>query len=289
MEKLYIEFSSGIARSEYITVMPVSELNFNAPNNNTTFKLDHGDAFYDSRIMYHIQGKYVKKSDGSDYQTNSTVKLVDNFAAFLFSRIELRKHNTLIDTVELPGITSTINGIVSYSNTQKQSLSSSGFSSSFTGGGKFEALGTLGHLGLGFFDHLCYPMYKGGFEITFTRNEDNDALFHWKGAGSTATDPSDGKIVIESFVLRVPIVDYTITSKIQLIDGLKHLSDKDALVYNFFQWQCIDKRGVLGSSFSSDITSVYRNVYNPRFVIIALHTNRTKRVLNFKVHFHFFH
>ncbi|KAG8247137.1 hypothetical protein J6590_067780 [Homalodisca vitripennis] len=125
MEKLYIEFSSSIARSEYRTAMPVSELNFNAPNNNTTFKLDHGDAFYDSRIMYHIQGKYVQKSDGSDYQTNSTVKLVDNFAAFLFSRIELRKHNTLIDTVELSGITSTIKGIVSYR------------------GWKFEALGTL--------------------------------------------------------------------------------------------------------------------------------------------------
>ncbi|KAG8294626.1 hypothetical protein J6590_099180 [Homalodisca vitripennis] len=144
MEKLYIEFSSSIARSEYRTAMPVSELNFNAPNNNTTFKLDHGDAFYDSRIMYHIQGKYVQKSDGSDYQTNSTVKLVDTFAAFLFSRIELRKHNTLIDTVELPGITSTIKGIVSYSNTEKQTLSSSGFSSSFTGGGKFEASAHLG-------------------------------------------------------------------------------------------------------------------------------------------------
>ncbi|KAG8265430.1 hypothetical protein J6590_095036, partial [Homalodisca vitripennis] len=167
-------------------------------------------------------------------------------------------------TVELPGITSTIKGIVSYSNPEKQTLSSSGFPSSFTGGGMFVALGTLGHLGLGFFDYLRYPI-----------NEDNDTLFHWKGAGSTATDPGDGKIVIESFVLRVPIVDYTSTSKIQLIDGLKHLSDKDALVYNFFQWQCIDKRRVFSSSFSFDITSVYRNVYNHRFVIIALHKNRT--------------
>lgn len=274
MNKVYNEYSSDIIRSDFRTVMPVSDLNFNTPNNYTVFKLDHGDSFYDGRIMYHITGKLVKKIDGSDYAGGSTIKLADNFAAFLFNRIEVRKHNTLIDVVEHPGITSTIKGLVSYSQSQRHTLYSSGFVSSFTGGGKFEAYGTMGHLGLGFFDSLRYPMFKGGFEITFIRAEDDDAIYHWKGAEAGATEPADGKVVIESFTLRVPLVEYAPTSKIQLIDSLKSLSDGDKLVYKYFQWQCIEHKGVTGSTFSFDITNLYRNIFNPQFIIIGLQTDR---------------
>lgn len=273
MESAYSKFANGIVKSEYKTVMPVSELNFNSPNNYTVFKLDHGDSFYNSRIMYHIRGKVVKKSDGSDYADKSNIQLVDNFAAFLFSRVELKKHNTLIDSVDFPGITSTVKALLSYSEGQRKCLDGCGFVSKFVGGGRFEALGTLSHLGLGFFDHLRHPMFKGGFEITFTRAGDNDALLHWK-ADATSSEPADGKVVIESFVLRVPLVEYASTAKIQLVDALKHLSDKNNLVYHFYQWQCIDRKGVFGSTFSFDITGAYRNVYNPAFVIIALQTDR---------------
>lgn len=272
MEGIYSQFIEGVVRSEYRTVNAVSDLNFNTPNNYTVFRLDHGDAFYDSRIMFHIQGEVVKKFDGSAFPKNSTIKLVDNFPAFLFSRIELKKHNTMIDSVDYPGITSCIKSLLMY--TGNSTLSNCGFKSQYTGGGKFEAIGTLGHLGLGFFDHLRHPMYKGGFEITFTRSEDNDALYHWKGSGATDVEPDDGQVKITSFVLRVPLVDYITTSRIQLIAGLKDLSDKGRLAYNYFQWQCIEKKGVFGSSFNFDITNVYRSVYEPRFVIIALQTNR---------------
>lgn len=273
MDKLYSEFSRGVVRNEYRTVMPVTDLNFNTTNNYTVFKLDHGDSFYHSRMLYHIQGDYVK-SDGSNYTAKSTIKLVNNFAAFLWSRVELKKHNTLIDSIELPGITSTIKGLLTYKSSKKTVLPSSGFISKFEGGGKFEALGTLGHLGLGFFDHLRHPMFKGGFEITFTRASDNDALMHWKGSTAGATEPEDGKVVIKSFTLLIPLVEYSATAKIQLINGLERLSRANELVYNFYQWQCIEKKGVFGNTFTFDITNSYRNVYNPRFIIIGLHTNR---------------
>lgn len=275
MESVYNEFANGVVRSEYRTVMPVSELNFNTPNNYTIFKLDHGDTFYDSRIMFHIRGEVVKKSDGSNYAERSTIKLIDNFVPFLFSRIELKKHNTTIDTVDMPGITSTIKGVLNYNGSSKNCLTNCGFASKYDGGGKFEAYGTLAHLGLGFFDHLRYPMYKGGFEIVFTRAEDNDAVYHWGVTTATGVvEPADAKVVITSFVLRAPLVEYTATSKIQLIDGLKSLSDKNALVYNYYQWQCIEQKGVYGTTFNFDITNLYRNVYNPKFVIVGLQTNR---------------
>jgi hypothetical protein len=276
MEALYERFSTGVVKSEYRAVMPISELNFNTPNNYTIFKLDHGDTFYDSAIQYHICGEVVKKSNGKAYDATATIALIDNFIPYLFTRIELKKHNTTIDVVDHPGITSTVKSILNYPQSMKPALQNCGFASRYSlGGGKFEAIGTLAHLGLGFFDHMRYPMYKGGFEIVFTRAEDNDALYHWKGIGDTATDPEDGKVKITSFVLRVPIVEYTSTSKIQLIDGLTKLSEKDELIYNYYQWQCIDKKGVFGSTYTFDITNVYRNVYNPRFVIMCLQTNRT--------------
>lgn len=272
MNKIYAEFSNEIVKSDFRTVMPVSDLTFNTPNNYTTFKLDHGDSFYSNRIMYHITGKVVKKSDNSNYPDKSTIQLVDNFVAFLFSRVEVRKHNTLIDVAEHPGITSSVKSLLSYTQGERHTHFTSGFVSSFKGGGKFEALGTLGHLGLGFFEHLHNPMFKGGFEITFTRAEDNDALFHWKEGG---VEPDDGKVIIESFVLRVPLVEYSATAKIQLIDKLKTLSDNDKLKYNYLQWQCIEQKGVTGSSFSFDITNLYRNIFNPKFIIICLQTERS--------------
>jgi hypothetical protein len=39
--------------------------------------------------------------------------MIDNFVARLFSQIEFKKHNTLIDEIEFPGIASTVKGYVS--------------------------------------------------------------------------------------------------------------------------------------------------------------------------------
>lgn len=257
MNNVYNKYKTDIIGDEYRIVSPVSDSGFNTPNNYIDFKLDHTDAFYNARI--HITGK-LTKSDGTDYAAKSTIKLVDNFPAFLFSRVEVKKHNAVIDIVENPGITSTIKGLIKYSNNQKHTLNASGFVSTFTRGGNFEALGTLGHLGLGFFDHLIHPMYKGGFEIRFTRSGNNDAIFHWKGTETGAVEPDDGKITIESFVLRVPLVEYDPTKKIELIDDLKKLSDSNKLIYDYLQWQCIEKKGVSGSNFNCDITNLFRNV-----------------------------
>lgn len=275
MNSIYNKYSSNIIEDDLEEVNPVSDLNFNSPNNFTTFKLEHGDSFYNGGIRYKITGKLVKKSDGSDYPAKSTIKLVDNFPAFLFSRIDVRKHGTPIASVEHVGVTSTVKGLVSYSSCIKGRLSSCGFESKYkSGGGKFEVNGKLGHLGLGFFDHLKYPMFKGGFEIVFIRAEDNDAIFHWKGTETGATEPVDGKVVIESFVLRVPIVEYDPESKIKLINELKTLSDSGGLVYSYYQWQCIEKKGIVGSSFSFDITNLFTNVTNPKFIMIALQRDR---------------
>ncbi|KAF6213911.1 hypothetical protein GE061_011636 [Apolygus lucorum] len=74
------------------------------------------------------------------------------------------------------------------------------------GGGDFSANGNLSDLGLGFFSDIT-PIYKGGFEITFIRNSDDDVLFRYK-KDNTSPEGVEGKVEIKTFYLRVPIIEY---------------------------------------------------------------------------------
>ena len=67
---------------------------------------------------------------------------------------------------------------------------------------------------------ISVPIYKGGFEITFTRNSDNNAIFRWKnlkadGTENAASLPAEGKVTINNLYLRVPIIEYN--SELKLI------------------------------------------------------------------------
>ena len=106
----------------------------------------------------------------------------DNYINPLFSQIEVKKRNTVIDDIEFPGILSTIKGCVEYPglNVYNGNAITSGFKSHNYEVKQFEAVGKLGDLGLGFFNALNIPIYKGGFEITFTRNNDNNVTYRWK-------------------------------------------------------------------------------------------------------------
>ena len=272
MENYFDSANNKIRRADYETVMPTSELNFNSPNNKTVFKIEGADLFYSSKILFHIQGELTKKSGGS-YTANSPIKLINNFVAFLFDKIEVRKHNQLIDLVNHVGITSTIKSLTTYN--AYGDFENCSLKADYNSGGTFEAIGTLGHLGVGFFEHLQYPIFKGGLEITFIRASDNDAIYRWQtGTGTTAVTAEDGKINIKSFVLRVPILQYDPVVKVPLIKELTTISEKGNFNYDYLQWQCIEKFGIVGSSHTIDITNEYHSIVNPLFIIIGLQTSR---------------
>jgi hypothetical protein len=107
--------------------------------------------------------------------------MIDNFVAHLFSQIEVKKHRTLIADVEFAGIASTVIGCVEYPglNMYNGKAVNSGFKTNIHEGTNFEVIGKLGDLGLGFFNDMSILIYKG-LEITFTINNDNNILYHWK-------------------------------------------------------------------------------------------------------------
>jgi len=132
----------------------------------------------------------------------------------------------------------------------------------------------LGELGLGFFNDITVPIYKGGFEITFTRNNDN-AIYRWKSLKADGTeDPVtlrvEGKVMINNFYLRVPIIEYNSEAKTNLINDLF----KENYVFQFKKWQCIQHTKITGKSLTFDITNIYRNVQNPIWAFIVFQNNR---------------
>ena len=116
------------------------------------------------------------------YNNKSNIKMVDNFVAHLFPQIEVRKHGTLIDEIEFAGIASTVKGSVSHPglNEFNGNVVNSVFKTFPHESRSFAVVGNLGDRGLGLFNDICLPKYEGGFEITFIRNNGNNATFGWK-------------------------------------------------------------------------------------------------------------
>lgn len=108
--------------------------------------------------------------------------------------------------------------------------------------------------------------------ISFIRDTDNNTVFRWKtlktgGLPDDTTLPSEGKVVIEEFTIRVPMIEFKPTSKISLI---KDLSDRQNLNFSFRNWQCIRKPGLNAANICTfDVTNIFRNVKSPTFVMVA--------------------
>ncbi|KAF0695108.1 Uncharacterized protein FWK35_00035127 [Aphis craccivora] len=150
---------------------------------------------------FFIYGRYLQK-DGKDYPKDSKIQLIDNFPAFLFTRMEVKKNGKVLDEIENPGVLSTIKGVLSYSMDPNGPIINSGFSSKYKSGGRFNVMTKFSQFGLGFFE-TQYPVFKGDMEINFTRNTDDDALLKKVVIGK-----EDGKIIIDELLIKIQIIKY---------------------------------------------------------------------------------
>lgn len=283
VERVFKKYYDNITRAEYHNFHPESSsvTNMNVPNKKIVFKIKAEDDFVIPKFQYYISGEFAPIDSTKTYTASANVKLVDNFIAHLFSRIELKKHNTLLDQIENVGVASTVKILSQYGFDYTGSLINAGFKSRYQGGGNFSAVGSLSNLGLGFFDDNEYPIYRGGYELIFYRNTDDDALLRYKtkkadGSYDADTLPVPGKVVINEFIIRVSIVEYDEITKVQLIQDLQHLSSQKKYRLLFKSWQCIEHKPVVGNTFRFDISNIYRNVRKPLFGFVVFQTNRAK-------------
>jgi len=115
--------------------------------------------------------------------------MVDNFVAHLFSHIEVKIHDTLIDEIDYPGIASTLKECFEYPglNVYNGKAITSGFKSHNFEVKQFQAVGNLGSLELCYFNDITVPIYMGGFEVIFTRNNDDNVTYHCKSLKADGT------------------------------------------------------------------------------------------------------
>jgi len=165
----------------------------NEVNKKTELQLDLEDEFLSKNIQYYIAGKFTPVDTTKSYKEGNTIRMIGNFVVHLFSHIEVKKHNTLIDEIKYPGIASTGKGCSEYPglNTYNGKAVNSGFRThSSYEGPEYEAVRYLGHLGLSFVNDITVPIYRGCFKILFTRNNDNNVIYCWKTIKDGKEDPA---------------------------------------------------------------------------------------------------
>ncbi|KAL4088754.1 hypothetical protein QTP88_023838 [Uroleucon formosanum] len=128
----------------------------------------------------------AEHADGSNYPEKSNIKISDNGEAFMFQKISLKLSNKILDEIEFVGRASTIKGFMSYATDGYGPTENSVFISCFEGGGSAKLIIPLSILGLESMKDIKYPHYNTRFELIFTRNIDDEALFLDKNTQATA-------------------------------------------------------------------------------------------------------
>jgi len=283
MENIFAQNDHAIIREQDKVFYPISTSNLNSPNQKITFDIREEESFLNiKKAKFKISGQ-VLQADGTNYPKGSNVILIDNFPGFLFESISVKKHHKELDSIDNVGRASLIKGTISYSADLSGPTINNGFQSKFSGGGYFSAIGKLSNFCLGFFKDIEYPVYRGGFEISFLRCSDDDALFRDKN--DQAVLPGVGKIVIEQFQIRIPIVTYDDAYKYKLVNDLVSLSKRNEYMFRFKSWQCIEERNITGKKLQKDITNQYINIHNPLFAIVAFQTGRKNNQLTDPIEF----
>jgi len=108
VKEIFYKYEDEIARHQYKKCNHISTLDLNAENKKTKFQLDLENNFFSKNIKYYIAGELTPADATKSYNNESNIKMVDNFVAHLFSHIEVKKHDTLIDEIDYPGIASTL-------------------------------------------------------------------------------------------------------------------------------------------------------------------------------------
>lgn len=141
--------------------------NINLYNQNIDFDINIGDGFcYPHHAHCYMQFEVVHKDDGSNFTTYpSNIKLVENFFPHMFSDITIRKHGTIIERIDHPGIVSTTMVRSYYSSDDTKELSMCFFTGEKIQRKENEILFPLKLL-FGFFQDYQEIMWKGGLQIS---------------------------------------------------------------------------------------------------------------------------
>ena len=242
-----------------------------------------------------VEGKLVKKADGTAYTNDNAITLINNAIMYLFSDVRYHLASHEIEVLQNPGHATTILGMLKYPDdfTKSQGLNqlwfpdesmgtaenrkdndnyNKGFDirhkyiiKSPTDNGKFSFKIPLKHF-LGFCEDYKKIIYGMQQRLTLTRTSNNDAIFRL-----AAVD--EGKVDIEKIRWFMPHVIPSDAYRLQLD---KIIEKKEKIPVGYRMLQC-DNTPVPNNPAFTWRLGVKSSPDIPRFIIVGFQTDKNNQ------------
>jgi len=139
----------------------------------------------------------------------------------------------------------------------------------------------LSEFGLPFYNEISIPVINCDMELCFTRNTDDDALLkkdvaieNGKEVRKTVVGTEDGKIIIDEFSIKIPVVRYAALQNVLLVNEITTFSKEIKHTFNFKTWQMIEERNIKGKTIKINVTNEYRSKNQSMFCGFIFQTNK---------------
>ena len=236
-----------------------------------------------------VEGKLVKNADGSVYDADSLITLINNGIMYLFSDVRYHLASHEIEVLQNPGHATTILGMLKFPDDFSKSqglnqcwIKDTGQGNTQTGGGEpnkgfklrrdyiINMPATRGHFCfkiplkhfLGFCEDYKKILYGMQQRLTLTCTGDDNAIFRDGGV-----DP--GKVHIERIKWFVPHVIPSDAYRLQLN---KIIEKKEKIPVGYRMLQC-DNTSITGTNFTWRL-GVKSSPDIPRFIIVGFQIER---------------
>ncbi|XP_065680158.1 uncharacterized protein LOC136094359 [Hydra vulgaris] len=247
--------------------------------------IENSDSLFHPHESYlEIEGRLVK-ADGTSYADDSAITLAHNGLMHLFERIDYKFYDSVVESVQFPGIATTMLGMLKYPNDFQQSkamnqlwykdnmatadlVNNTGFSTRQqfiirkpTTKGSFEFSIPLRHI-FGFCDDYDKVFYGLKHELYLLRRSDDNAIF--RAAGVAA-----GKVNITRISLMMRRATPSALADLELTKIIKSQETLDI----GFRSRFLDRTNVEQRT-TFDWRLGLRTTEKPRYILVGFQTNR---------------
>ena len=277
----------SIRRYENIEYLPITGSSLNTTGEIRIVIESQDEIFHPAHSYLMFEGQLVKTADGSAYADADSVALANNAPMFLFSNIRYELSGHEIESINNPGHSSLMKGLLHYGNEYANGqgmnqcyakdssalpdkTKNTGFAirhnyviETPTPKGSFSFAIPLKHV-FGFAEDYDKVTYGLRHVITMVRKSDDDAIFRINTAAL------DGKIVLSKISWIMPRVLPNDEERLSL---MKTIESKSAISVAFRMHQCDTITVPQSTSFSWRL-SVRTSPECPRWIIIGFQTGR---------------
>lgn len=273
-----LNIKNTIASDDSVTSMELhtySPYNLTFKNNDEIrISIQHQDLFLmPSESVIYIEGTFLNDAGASPATTTFT----NNCIAFLFDEIRYELNGVEIDKCKNPGVTSTMKGYVSFSESESSKLIHSGWSHNEAPTltkGSFNFCVPLKHL-LGFAEDFQKIIINSKHELILIRSRSD--------ANSHITTAKDVMVLnIEKLQWKVPHVTVADHEKIKI---LKTIQNNRSLQVAFRNWE-IYEYPILPATMKHVWTvKTVPQLEKPRYVLLGFQTDRKNKTDTNITHF----